>query len=180
MYGWTPVLSLSVMLLLPVVYWCRYAMQRDVYVTPSSGDGVGICSFAFKAIHSKTAVSRCYNKWSVGYFGLKLHRHILGTPKTNITSCKKGHNRCLLMDGTLKGTSHPINRNKHCALVLLIWNKVSDFNLCPLYCSIQTINAVLALFNVEWQIAVVPRSTDARGLIISSTLIPASAQNKHD
>ncbi len=27
--------------------------------------------------------------------------------------------------------------NKHCALVLLIWNKVSDFKFCPLYCSIQ-------------------------------------------
>ncbi len=25
-----------------------------------------------------------------------------------------------LMDGTLKSTSHPIYRNKHCALVLLI------------------------------------------------------------
>ncbi len=33
------------------------AMQRDVYATPSSGDGAGICSsFAFKAIHSKTAL----------------------------------------------------------------------------------------------------------------------------
>jgi len=26
----------------------------------------------------------------VGYFKLKLHKYILGTPKTNITSCKKG------------------------------------------------------------------------------------------
>ncbi len=32
----------------------------------------------------------------VGYFELKLNRHILGTPETNITSCKKGHNRCSL------------------------------------------------------------------------------------
>ncbi len=38
----------------------------------------------------------CYNKLSVGYFGLKLHRHILGTLKINITSCKNGHNRCPL------------------------------------------------------------------------------------
>ncbi len=44
----------------------------------------------------KMTFSSCYNKWSVGYFGLKLHRHILGTPKVNITSCKKGHNRCPL------------------------------------------------------------------------------------
>ncbi len=57
MHGWTPVLSLLVMLLLLAVYCCRYAMQRDVYATPSSGDGAGICrSFAFKAIHSKTAL----------------------------------------------------------------------------------------------------------------------------
>ncbi len=44
----------------------------------------------------KMRFSSCYNKWSVGYFGLKLNRHILGTPKINITSCKKGHNRCPL------------------------------------------------------------------------------------
>ncbi len=36
MYGWTLVLSLSVMLLLPAVYCCRYGMQRVVYATPSS------------------------------------------------------------------------------------------------------------------------------------------------
>ncbi len=55
---------------------------------PSSGDGAGICSsFAFKAIHSKC---------SVGYFVLKRHRRILGTPKMNITSCKKGHYSCPL------------------------------------------------------------------------------------
>jgi len=29
----------------------------------------------------------------VGYFELKLHKYILGTAETNITSCKKGHNR---------------------------------------------------------------------------------------
>ncbi len=45
----------------------------------------------------KMSFSSCYNKWSVGYFGLKLHRHILGTPKVNIISCKKGHNRCPLI-----------------------------------------------------------------------------------
>jgi len=33
----------------------------------------------------------------VGYFELKLHKYILGTPETNITSCKKGHNRCPLI-----------------------------------------------------------------------------------
>ncbi len=42
MYGLTPVISLSVMLLLPAVYCC--AMLRDVLAMPSSGDGVGICS----------------------------------------------------------------------------------------------------------------------------------------
>ncbi len=46
----------------------------------------------------KMTFSSCYNKLSVGYFGLKLPRNILGTPKTNITSCKKGHNRCPLIN----------------------------------------------------------------------------------
>jgi len=32
----------------------------------------------------------------MGYFELKLHKYILGTPETNITSCKKGHKRCPL------------------------------------------------------------------------------------
>jgi len=32
----------------------------------------------------------------MGYFVLKLHKYILGTPETNITSSKKGHNRCPL------------------------------------------------------------------------------------
>ncbi len=53
LYDWTPVLLLSVMLFIPTVYFCRYAIQRDVYTTPSTGDGTGICSsFAFKATHS--------------------------------------------------------------------------------------------------------------------------------
>ncbi len=52
-----PTFRVSVMLLLPAVYCCRYAMQRDVYGMPSSGDGAGICSsFAFKVIHTKTAL----------------------------------------------------------------------------------------------------------------------------
>jgi len=34
--------------------------------------------------------SNGYNKLTVGYFELKLHKYILGTPETNITSCKKG------------------------------------------------------------------------------------------
>jgi len=37
--------------------------------------------------------SNGYNKLTVGYFELKLHKYILGTPETNITCCKKGHNR---------------------------------------------------------------------------------------
>ncbi len=108
MYGWTPVHSLSVMLLLPTVFiaWDMQCRERHIYATPSSGDGAGICSsFALKLYtpnqlvfrHTpKMTFSSCYNKWSVGNFGLKLHRHILGTPKANITSCKKGHNRCPL------------------------------------------------------------------------------------
>jgi len=40
--------------------------------------------------------SNGYNKLTVGYFELKLHKYILGIPETNITSCKKGHNRCPL------------------------------------------------------------------------------------
>jgi len=42
----------------------------------------------------------------VGYFELKLHKYILGTPETNITSCKKGHNRCPLIDNQLIYTLH--------------------------------------------------------------------------
>jgi len=38
----------------------------------------------------KMTFSNGYNKLTVGYFGLKLHKYILGTPETNITSCKKG------------------------------------------------------------------------------------------
>jgi len=40
--------------------------------------------------------SNGYNKLTVGYFVLKLHRYILETPETNIVSCKKGNNRSLL------------------------------------------------------------------------------------
>ncbi len=53
-------------------------------------------SFGFKETGTKINVSastqKWYNKWSVGYFELKLHRHILGTPENYITYCKKGHN----------------------------------------------------------------------------------------
>jgi len=45
--------------------------------------------------------SNGYNKLTMGYFEQKLHKYMLGTPDTNITSCKKGHNRCLL--NSLKG-----------------------------------------------------------------------------
>ncbi len=67
MFGWTPVLTLSVMLLLPAVYRCRYAMQRDVYATPSSGDRTGISSILDTP---KMSFSSCYNKWSFRYFGI--------------------------------------------------------------------------------------------------------------
>jgi len=42
--------------------------------------------------------SNGYNKLTMGYFELKLHKYILEKPETNITSCKKGHNRCPLID----------------------------------------------------------------------------------
>ncbi len=106
MYGQTLVLSLSVMLLLPAVYWCRYAMQRHTR-HPLLETGreyaahLHLKRYTPKQLFFRHApemtFSSCYNKWSVGYFGLKLHRHILGTPKTNTTSCKKGHNRCPLI-----------------------------------------------------------------------------------
>jgi len=44
----------------------------------------------------KITLSNGYNKLTLGYFEPKLHKHILGTPETNIASCKKGHNRCPL------------------------------------------------------------------------------------
>ncbi len=103
MYGWTLVLSLSVMFLLPAVYRCRYAMHIGIYASPSSGVGAGICSsFAYTKNQlifrhpPNITFSSCYNRLAVGYFGLKLHRHILGTPKTNITSYKKGYSKCPL------------------------------------------------------------------------------------
>jgi len=40
--------------------------------------------------------SNGYNILTVAYFELKLHKYILGTPETNIISCKKGHDRCPL------------------------------------------------------------------------------------
>ena len=46
-----------------------------------------LCVFAHTQIGANLT---SYNKWSVGYFELKLHRHILGTPETYITSCKRG------------------------------------------------------------------------------------------
>jgi len=47
----------------------------------------------------------------VGYFELKLHKYILGTPETNITSCKKGHNRCPLSeDGERKTMKNKKNK----------------------------------------------------------------------
>jgi len=44
----------------------------------------------------KMTFSNGYNKLTVRYFELKLDKYILGTTETNITSCKKGHNRCPL------------------------------------------------------------------------------------
>ncbi len=105
MYGWTPVLSL---LLIPAVYRCRYAMQRYVYATPFLEMGREYAAHlhtlqisSFLDTPQKMTFSSCYNKWSVGYFGLKLYKHILGTPKTNITSSKKGYNWWPLISVTL-------------------------------------------------------------------------------
>jgi len=47
--------------------------------------------------------SNGYKKLTIGYFELKLHKYMLGTPETNITSCKKGHNRCPLRLGHVMG-----------------------------------------------------------------------------
>ncbi len=58
--------------------------------------------------NSKYAFSKWYNKWSVGYFELKLHRHILGTPEIYITSCKKGHRSLLRFLYLIKNTVKPV------------------------------------------------------------------------
>ncbi len=69
----------------------------------------------------KMTFSSCNNKWSVGYLGLNLHRHILGTPKINITSCKKGHNRCPLIHEqiTYSTSWFRLVNQKYVALVML-------------------------------------------------------------
>ncbi len=61
--------SRSVMLLLPAVHRCRYAILREVLATPSSGDGAGICSsFAYTPNQlvfrhtPKMTFSSCYNE----------------------------------------------------------------------------------------------------------------------
>ncbi len=115
---WLPIctakhwLSHSVMLRLPAVYCCRYAMQRDtqrllletgreyaahLHLKPYTPNQL------FYRHIPKIQFSRCYNKLSVGYFGLKLQRHIPGKPEANITSCRKGHNRCPLNYFNIKG-----------------------------------------------------------------------------
>ncbi len=108
MYGWTPVLSLWVLLLLLAVYCCKLDMQcRETYTwchLLETGREYAVHMHlkwytpkqVFFGHTPKMTFSSCYNKLSVGNFGLKLHRQILGTPKTNITFCKKGHNRCPL------------------------------------------------------------------------------------
>ncbi len=86
-------------------------MQRDVYAAPSSGDGteyaahlhtLQISSFLdtpqkwhFPAIINNTFPVILNYQWGI------LAWNILGTPKTNITSCKKGHNRCPLRHNRL-------------------------------------------------------------------------------
>ncbi len=93
-------------------------------------------------IHSKSAYFRhtpkitfssCYNKLSVGNFGLKLHRHILGTPKTNITSCKKGHNWCPLKClSQSTATHHVVSRKKLLQkLRLLVHDCLNDELIIP-------------------------------------------------
>ncbi len=87
MYGWTPVHSLSVMLLLPAVYHCRYAMQRDGYATPSSGDGAGICSsFAYTP---NQLVFR-HQKW---HFSAVIINYLCGILAWNFTETFWGHPR---------------------------------------------------------------------------------------
>ncbi len=65
------------------------------------------------------------------------------------------------------------------------YEKVSDFKFCPFYYNIKTINAVLAWFNMDWQVALAPqfkRSGSAKSMWTDRLLplIPVSAQNKHE
>ncbi len=53
------------------------------------------------------------------------------------------------------------SRNKLCALLVLLWNKFSGFKLCNFYYKIWTVNAVLVLWNVVWQIGVSASSKDS-------------------
>jgi len=65
----------------------------------------------------------------VGYFELKLHKYILGTPKTNITSCKKGHNRC-----PLNYNSVLFDSSVHCDF---IWLLKSVLNVKTVFCEVD-------------------------------------------
>ncbi len=82
----------------------------------SSGNWVGLCSSFVLKLNTpnqlifKHTPKMTYNKLSVGNFGLKLHRNILGTPDSNLTSCKKGHNTCPF-----------IYANTCCTAVVLYW-----------------------------------------------------------
>ncbi len=51
-----------------------------------------------------------------------------------------------------KLTTHRQTRQSR---LLLLWNKGSAFKFCHFFWEIQTINAIVGLFNVLWQIAVV-------------------------
>jgi len=85
----------------------------------------------------------------VGYFELKLHRHILGTPETYITSCEKGHYRYPLTIITLDEIiRHNYNiqaqRFSHCVCCHVSQTDQFEFDLSE-HRFILTSNA-LALF----------------------------------
>ncbi len=98
MHDWTPVLSLCYVvncLFIAVGMQCS-----ETYTLLETGQEYGAHlhlkrytpkQFFFRYT-PKMPFSSCYNKWSE-LFGFKLQRHILGTPKNSITSCKKEHNK---------------------------------------------------------------------------------------
>lgn len=81
----------------------------------------------------------CFNKWSVVYFQLNIHRHILGTPKTTIISCKKGRYRCPL--------NHPVYMNNHqteashnCSFIVNTWTTFDQNHSLKVFSDTQLIS----------------------------------------
>ncbi len=73
----------------------------------------------------------------------------------------------------------PLTSNIRIKLSILIWNKVWTFKLCQFYLDIQTMNVVLALFNMSRQIAVFASIQAASKPIIASSILLVKTRNKH-